>query len=183
MPEASNGFFGVGSNMKTMIFARTMLLGLVLSLGAALPAAVSAQELAPEHLALARKFVDLTDKAAVYEVVLVQVGIDTMRTLIAQNPDKFEVVDLAITNVLDSYKARKGELMDQFARVYALRLTMEDLEAVVEFYGSPVGQKLADVQADSNADLQTVISLFQINLRTEFFAQVRAELREAGLNL
>jgi uncharacterized protein len=169
--------------MKTMIFARTLLLGLALSLCGVLPAAVSAQELAPEHLAMARKFVDLTDKAAVYEVALVQVGIDSMRTLLAQNPDKFDVVDQAITKTLDAYKARKGELMDQFARVYAQRLTMEELQAIVEFYGSPVGQKLADVQADANDDLQTVMSLFSINLRTEFFAEVRAELRTAGLTL
>jgi hypothetical protein len=73
--------------------------------------------------------------------------------------------------------------MDQFARVYAQRLSMEELQAVVDFYGSPVGQKLADVQAVSNNDLQTVLSLYQINLRTEFFAQVRAELRAAGVNM
>ena len=169
--------------MKTMIFARTMLLGVVLSLCGILPAAVSAQELAPEHIALARKYVDLTDKANVYEVSLVQVGIDSMRTLLAQNPDKYDVVDAAITKVLEAYKARKGELMDQFARVYAQRLSMEELQAIVDFYGSPVGQKLADVQSKANNDLQTVLSLYQINLRTEFFAQVRAELRTAGVNM
>ena len=76
-----------------------MLLGLVLSLCGTLPAAVSAQELAPEHLALARQYVDLTDKANVYEVTLVQVGIDSLRTLLAQNPDKYEPVDAAITKV------------------------------------------------------------------------------------
>jgi len=166
--------------MKTLNFARTLLLGLMLSLCGLVPTAASAQELAPEHLALARKFVDLTDKAAVFEVALVQVGIDSLRTILAQNPDKYEVVDAAVTKVLDDYKAKKGELMDQFARVYAQALTMEELQVIVDFYGSTVGQKLADVQADSNDDLQTVMSLYQINLRTEFFAQVRAELRTQG---
>jgi uncharacterized protein len=169
--------------MKTLKFARTALLGLVLALCAMMPSAASAQELAPEHLALARKFVDLTDKAAVFEVALVQVGIDSLRTIVAQNPDKYDIVDAAVTKVLGVYKEKKGELMDQFARIYAQVLTMEELQAIVDFYGSPVGQKLADVQADSNDDLQTVMQLYQINLRTEFFAQVRAELREQGMNL
>jgi uncharacterized protein len=169
--------------MKTLNFARTMLLGLMLSLGGLAPSAVSGQELAPEHLALARKFVDLTDKAAVFEVALVQVGIDSLRTILAQNPDKYEIIDAAVTKVLDAYKAKKGELMDQFARVYAQVLTVEDLQAIVEFYGSDVGQKLANVQADSNDELQTVMSLYSINLRTEFFAQVRAELRAQGFNI
>jgi uncharacterized protein len=169
--------------MKTLNFARIVLLGLMLSLCGAMPSTVSAQELAPEHLALARKFVDLTDKAAIFEVALVQVGIDSLRTILATNPDKYDVVDAAVTKVLGVYKEKKGELMDQFARVYAQALTAEDLQAIIDFYGSPVGQKLADVQADSNDDLQTVMSLYQINLRTEFFAQVRAELRAQGLNI
>jgi hypothetical protein len=169
--------------MKTLNFARVVLLSLMLSLCGAMPSTVSAQELAPEHLALARKFVDLTDKAAIFEVALVQVGIDSLRTILATNPDKYDVVDAAVTKVLGVYKEKKGELMDQFARVYAQALTAEDLQAIIDFYGSPVGQKLADVQADSNDDLQTVMSLYQINLRTEFFAQVRAELRAQGLNI
>lgn len=169
--------------MKTMIVARSLLVALLLVLPGAWAGSAAAQEVAPEHLALARKYVDLTDKASVYEIALVQVGIDTMRTLVAQSPDKYDAVDAAITTVLDSYKARKGELMDQFARVYAQRLTIDELTAVVDFYASPVGQKLADVTSEANDDLQTVMSLYQINLRTEFFAQVRAELRTAGINL
>ena len=171
-------------NVK-MISARfSLLAALVMMLFGALPAATAwGQELAPEHLALAREYVDLTDKSAVYEVVIVQVGIDTMRTLLAQSPDLSEEVDAAIVKVIDGYKARKSELMDQFARVYAQRLTMDELQEIVDFYGSPTGQKLADLNAEANNDLQTIITLFQINLRTEFFAQVRAELRAAGHNL
>jgi hypothetical protein len=170
-------------DMKTMGFARTLFIGLAFAVAGALPLGAAAQELAPEHLALARQYVDLTDKASIYEIALVEVGIETMRTLVAQMPDKYDVVDQAITKTLDSYKARKGELMDQFARVYAQRLTAEELQEVVDFYGSPVGQKLALVSNEANDDLQTVMNLFQINLRTEFFAQVRAELRSNGINL
>lgn len=166
-----------------MNFARTALVAIAFAAAGVMPLGVSAQELAPEHLALARQYVDLTDKASVYEVTLVELGIETMQTLVAQNPDKYDVIDQAITKTLGAYKERKGELMDQFARVYAQRLTMEELQQVVDFYASPVGQKLAVVTSESNADLQNVMNLYQINLRTEFFAQVRAELRTAGINL
>jgi hypothetical protein len=170
-------------NMKTFKHARILLAGLLVAILGLAPVASMAQELAPEHLAVARKYVDLTDKASIYEIALVDVGIQSMRTLLAQNPDKYDVIDQAITKTLDVYKAKKGELMDQFARVYAMRMTMEELQQVVAFYETPTGQKLATVQANANADLQTVMSLFQINLRTEFFAQVRAELRAIGVNL
>lgn len=169
--------------MKIMKFARAALFALAATALGAMPLAASAQELAPEHVALARQYVDLTDKASVYEITLVEVGIETMQTLVAQNPDKYEIVDQAITKTLDAYKAKKGELMDQFARVYAQRLSMEELQQIVDFYSTPVGQKLAKVASESNSDLQNVMNLYKINLRTEFFAQVRAELRAGGMNL
>jgi uncharacterized protein len=169
--------------MKFVNFARTALIAVAAAFTAAMPVGVSAQELAPEHVALARQYVDLTDKASIYEITLVEVGIETMQTLVSQNPDKYELVDQAITKTLDAYKAKKSDLMDQFARIYAQRLSMEELQQIVDFYASPVGQKLATVASQSNNDLQTVMHLYQINLRTEFFAQVRAELRASGLNL
>lgn len=158
---------------------RAVFAGFVL----AFAGAAMAQEVAPEQFALARKYVDLTDKASVFEIALVQVGVDTMRTLVSQSPDSYDAVDAAITKVLESYKTRKGELMDQFARVYAQQFTMDELQQIVDFYSSPTGQKLATAQSNTNDDLQTIMSLFQINLRTEFFAAVRAELRTAGVNL
>jgi hypothetical protein len=165
--------------MNMLNLVRTLLVVMAMGTGA-FPVASLAQELAPEHLALARQYVDLTDKASVYEITLVEVGIETMRTLVAQAPDSYDVVDQAITKTLEAYKARKGELMDQFARIYAQRLSIDELREIVAFYETPTGQKLATVATAANTDLQTVINLFQINLRTEFFAQVRSELRAGG---
>lgn len=147
----------------------------------ALPAA--AQELAPEHLALARKYVDLTDKSSVYEVTLLETGIQVMRQLIVQNPEVSKQLDSAITKTLDEYKSKKGELLDQFARVYALRLSMDELQQIVNFYESPAGSKLAQVNSEANQDLQKVMQVFQNNLQIEFMAKVRADLKAQGVNL
>jgi uncharacterized protein len=169
--------------IPTSKFVRRSVQAVVLALtltSTALPA--FAQELAPEHLALARRYVDLTDNGSIYEVTLVQMAVETMRTILQQNPDLTDAVDTAITTVLDSYRDRKGELLDQFARVYALRFTMDELQQIVTFYESPVGMKLTTVNAQAGQDLQAIQEVFEVNLRTEFFAQVRAELRAAGVN-
>ncbi|CDP50063.1 DUF2059 domain-containing protein [Paradevosia shaoguanensis] len=148
---------------------------------ASLPAI--AQELAPEHIALARKYVDLTDKSSVYEIALLQAGVATMQQLITQNPEVSKQLDAAITKTLDEYKAKKGELLDQFARVYALRLSMEELQQIVAFYESPAGSKLAQVNSEANQDLQRVMQVFQNNLQIEFMSKVRADLKAQGINL
>jgi hypothetical protein len=146
----------------------------------AAPGAASAQELAPEHLAKAREYVDLTDKSNLYEFALIQVGVETMRTILTQNPDLAAPLDEAISKALDGYQERKGELLDQFARLYALRFSIEELQEIVDFYKTPTGQKLATANANMNDDLQAVMRVFEANLRVEFFAKVRAEMKALG---
>jgi uncharacterized protein len=168
-----------------MKFAKraALVLSLLLTVVSAAPALAQNQELAPEHLALAREYVDLTDKANVYERALIEIGINTMRILLQQNPDLGDPVDDAIGKVVGEYKDRKGDLLDQFARLYALRFTQEELQQIVDFYASPLGQKLATTNAELTQDMQSVMEVFQNNLNDEFFAKVRAELKAAGYEL
>jgi hypothetical protein len=150
---------------------------------AAMPALAQESELAPEHLALARKYIDLTDRGAIYETTLITAAVDTMKVIVAQNPNINEPVNTAITKVLDVYKGQKGQLLDQFARVYALTFTMEELQQIVAFYESPVGAKLAAANATLNESLQRVMTVFRTNLNIEFLAKVRAELKAAGYDV
>ena len=45
----------------------------------------------------------------------------------------------------------KGELLDQIAGLYADELTLEELNAIVAFYKSPVGAKFVAVQPQHHA--------------------------------
>lgn len=149
--------------------------------GAAAP--VLAQEIAPEHLALARKYVDLTDRSKIYERTLADVAIETMQVLVQQNPDLQEPLGKAIETTLDAYKDRRADLVDQFARVYAIRFTPDELQQIVSFYETPAGQKLSAVNSAVNTDMQMVMGVFQNNLRQEFFARVRSEMKTAGFDV
>jgi uncharacterized protein len=148
-----------------------------------LAAPVFAQEVAPEQLALARKYIDLTDRGAVFEVTVVETGIQTMQQIVQQNPEIIDETNDAITKIIQEYNGRKGELMDQFARVYALRFSLEELQTIVTFYESPTGQKLAQANSEINTDLQRVMQVFTGNLKREFFAKVRAELRAQNIEI
>ncbi|WP_108460285.1 DUF2059 domain-containing protein [Devosia naphthalenivorans] len=149
----------------------------------AVSAPAMAQEVPPEQLELARKYIDLTDRSAIYETTLVEIAIGTMRQIVQQNPEISEQTNTAISKILEEYKGRKGELLDQFARVYAVRFTIPELQEIVAFYESPTGKKLAAANAEVNIDLQRVMQVFTNNVRPEFFAKVRAELREQGIEL
>jgi hypothetical protein len=172
------------STMTGIVTRARALLAMALGLAmfaAALPA--TAQEVPPEQLALARQYVELTDTAGVYEIALVEIGMGTLRELTTQNPELAEEVDLAIGKVLETYQGRKGELIDQFARIYATRFTVDELQQIVAFYESAAGQKLARANTEVNSDLQAVLQIFTNNTRPEFFAKVRAELRAQGFEV
>lgn len=142
-----------------------------------------AQEVAPEQLALARKYIDLTDNAAIFETTVVETGIETMRQIVTQNPEIMDQTDEVIGEVIKEYNGRKGELLDQFARIYAIRFSMEELNQIVAFYESPTGQKLARANMELNTDISRVLQVYTNNLRTEFFAKVRSALRAKGVEI
>ena len=160
------------------IFAAVVTAGMI---GLVAPAV--AQEVAPEQLALARKYIDLTDRGGVYEVTIVETGVETMQQIVQQNPEIIDQTNAAITKVIEEYRGSKGELLDQFARVYALRFSAEELQQIVAFYETPTGQKLAAANSELNSDLQRVMQVFSNNLKREFFAKVRAELRAQNIEL
>ncbi|MDB5562806.1 MAG: hypothetical protein JWN11_2224 [Hyphomicrobiales bacterium] len=173
---------------KTMISLRkrvALVIGLLLSLSlmafSGLPAA--AQEISPDHLKLARQYVDMTDKAGIYEGTLVQTAIHTAQTILTQNPGLSTPINTAIEKVLADYKTRKGELFDQFARVYALNFSVDELKQIIAFYQTDVGKKLTASNRSINGDLQKVMQLFDANLQPEFYAKVRAELKSAGYSV
>lgn len=168
---------GVMTRAKALVAVALSVAMLTVSLPA------MAQEVPPEQLALARKYVDLTDSAGVYEITLVDIGMGTLTQLTGQNPELAKEVDLAIGKVLETYQSRKGELLDQFARIYATRFTVEELQQIVAFYESPTGRKLATANTEVNSDMQAVLQVFTNNTRSEFFAKVRAELRAQGFEV
>jgi hypothetical protein len=143
--------------------------------------AATPTEVSPEALALARKYIDLTDHGGVYETAIVRAGFDTYQQLLPQNPEIAEPLNKAIETVIASYKDRKGDLFDQMARLYAVTFSMEELQQIVDFYSSPTGQKLSKANAELNPSLQRIMNIFSANLSKEFFAKVRAELKKQGI--
>ncbi|MEO8883351.1 MAG: DUF2059 domain-containing protein [Devosia sp.] len=149
----------------------------------AVSAPALAQEISPDQLTLAKKYVDLTDKVDVYGTSVTQVAALTLQQILKLNPTIQQQATDVVTDVVKGYKAQRGVLMDQVARVYASHFTTDELKQIVAFYSSPAGQKLATANFTVNQDLQKVMSLFQVNLSTEFYAKVRAGLKDKGVDL
>ncbi|HTJ57597.1 MAG TPA: DUF2059 domain-containing protein [Devosiaceae bacterium] len=142
-----------------------------------------AQEISPDQLALARKYVDLTDKVDVYGTTVANVAARTLQQILRLNPNLQQQATDAVTEVVKTYKDQRSTLMDQVARIYAQHFTQDEMQQIVNFYSSPAGQKLASQNFAINQELQKVMALFQVNVATEFYAKVRADLKTKGVTL
>jgi hypothetical protein len=170
--------------MKMISTSRLMAaaaLALSLTFGAAAPAL--AQEIPPEQMALARKYIDLTNKQGIFESILVQTASATSKLFTQSNPEIADKIDAVIGQVLETYRGKNDELFNQFARVYAVEFTTEELTQIVAFYESPAGQKLAEKGQTVNAGVRAVMKVFTNNFGTEFVSKVRAALKAAGYNV
>jgi hypothetical protein len=174
---------GFEPKMNVKLFSRAAAAVCTAALLVVMPVSASAQELTPEHIALAREFVDLTDKGNTFEIAVIEAGIDALRTLTQQNPEVADQISAAVDLAVQAFALRKDELFDQFARVYAINFTPDELVEINAFYASDVGQKLAGTTYDVGLDLDAVMQVYSTNLRTEFFAMVRADLREQGITI
>lgn len=140
------------------------------------------QEISPEHLAAARQYVDMTDSAQLYERTLIEMGLQVMRLMIQEDPSLREPLINALQTVYDGYLLNRDPLYNQFARIYAIRFSPEELDEIIAFYESDVGRKLLGQNAGINEDLQTVLAVWSRNTSNEFLSRVRAELRNQGFN-
>lgn len=140
------------------------------------------QEISPEHLAKAREYVNITDSGQLYERTLVEMGLQVMRVMIQQDPSLREPLLEALQTVYEGYLADRDSLYNQFARIYAIRFSEEELQQIVDFYSTPVGARLLEQNPSINQDLTTILGIWSRNTSNEYLARVRAELRNQGYN-
>jgi len=161
--------------------ARVLAAAVLSVLLLAVSAPAFAQEVSPDQLALARKYVDLTDKVDIFGTSLTSIAARTLQQVLKLNPTMGGQATQSVTDVVNDYKKHRDDLLNQIARIYAQAFTSDELQQLVTFYSSPVGQKLASSNFKINEQLAQLMQVYQINLSTEFYAKVRANLKAKGV--
>jgi len=142
-----------------------------------------AQEIGPDHLALAKKYVAMTDTGHLYERVIVDTSKKAMNFLVQQNPEVAASIATAAKDVATSYFNGENELHDTFARIYAVRFSVEELNEIITFYETPVGQKLLANNQELGKNVETAAMIWKSNLETEIALKLRTLLKERGFDL
>ena len=115
--------------------------GVVLLVSLLVTGVASAQAPSPEAMATARELVTVS-RAAEHAKVLLPSIVQLMKPAIVQGRPQVEKDFDAITPLmLESFKTRMDELIDQIVVVYATNFTVAEMKDIIAFYRGSTGQK------------------------------------------
>ena len=161
--------------LRALLFALTIA-------AAALPAA-RAQAPDPARVAAAKQLMDAAGAAKQFDEVMPLLAGQVSQNLMRLAPDKGKDIADVFLKLIPRFSEKKGILLEQIAGLYAKELSLEELNAIVAFYKSPVGAKFAAVQPSIMRQSMALGQRWGQQIGIELDAEARQELKKRGIDL
>jgi hypothetical protein len=137
----------------------------------------------PARLAAARDLLVATNTDAQFAAIIPLMFRQMRQSLPGQAPNHQDEVNKVFEEIQKQFLDRRGEILDQIARLYALKFTPEEMNALAEFYRSPVGQKFIAAMPDIAAEAMRLGNAWGHQIGREAEQKIRDELQKRGLKL
>jgi len=132
---------------------------LALSSGAAPATTSPSGAIDPEKEADIRKLLELANTKAMFNQTISTMMSLIQKSLLQSNPDdpKAQMFSNLIAQQLRGDMASQyNELVNQLVPIYDKYYTKDDIEQIIQFYQTPIGQKLLKVTPDLSRETQTI---------------------------
>ena len=146
----------------------------------AAPAATQLKPGSPGAIAAAKEILAMKNAAAMYANAVPNLVEQTKNVLMQSNLNYQKDLNEVALIVAKNLAGREKEIGDGMAQVYATEFTEQELQGLVTFYKSPLGQKLL-----ANEPRAIQMSMAYMNQWAQTFAEVingqfRAEMKKRG---
>jgi hypothetical protein len=88
-----------------------------------------------------------------------------------------------MAEMVKRFSARKAELIEQIAGIYAERMSVEDMRGVAAFYQSEVGRRMVAAQPEIMRQSMLAGQTWGQRIGAEIDTEMRRELRKRGIDL
>ena len=136
-------------------------------------------ELPPERMALAMKLVQLNGTTRVFDDILPTIADEAKNQFIRANPQ----MQLGIIGLVDTIAvqlvSRRPELDRYLARIWASGFTDEEMQSLIDFFGTDVGKKYASRLPGVLAVQTSAAQEWGRSVAAELNVRVQEELRAA----
>ena len=166
---------------------RSLISTLLLATIVALPAPLEAQKVAlaadPARVASAKEMMVAAGVAKQFDAIMPLIFNQMQGLFLQQHPKQQKELKDIFDAVLARMSARKQELIDEIALLYAQRLTVEELKEITRFYSSGVGAKFIELQPEIAGQSAAIGQRWGQKLGAEVEQEVRREAKKRGLDL
>ena len=159
-------------------FVRAAIIGVALT--AVAPAAF-AQEITASHLAVALDVVKSAKASRGFDSVLPLLAEQVENKLIRVRPDLNKEIVAAVEDAALKLSARRSDLDNDVARIWAKAFSEEELNTIAVFYKSPAGQKFADVGAQVVAESYQAVGHWSDRVGEELLQKSKDGLKAQGI--
>ena len=169
--------------MKLVSSAKTAFTSALLAgiLGFVSIYSASAQEVTEEHLKAARAAVAASASTTALDNILPEVGERAKQQLITNRPDEADKISAIVDEATIALAARRRDLEDEVARIYANVFSEEELKTIEEFYKTEAGQKLIRETPVIARSMDQAARVWTNGMQRDLSADVAKRLKEAGL--
>ncbi len=144
--------------------------------GVAFGFAAHAQEASPEQLKAARAAIDAIGATAQFDNILPGLAERLKADLIQDSPNYQDAITAEVDKQALALAPRRADLEKEAALTYAKAFSVEELNAIAEFYNSPVGKKLLKDGPIASRETVKAADIWAQGISRDLQKQTSAEL-------
>jgi hypothetical protein len=169
--------------IKASIAWRNAAAAVALSwLACSMPAAAQ-QQPTPAAIATAKELLAAKNATAMFDPIIPGVIQSTMNTFLPTNPNLFKELNEVAGRLRNELGARRNEIIDDIARLYAQRFSEAEMKEVINFYRSPVGKKFVNEEPAVIDQGLHRAEAWSRRMAEEVLTRFRAEMKKKGHDL
>ena len=144
-------------------------------------APIRADEITPSHMAAALETVHSAKASKGFDNVLPLLSEKVQNQIIRLRPDLYKQITDVVQQQALKLVARRADLDNDVARIWAGAFTEEELKSITAFYKSPAGLKFVDVGPKVIGDSLQAVKGWSDRVGEELLEKSRAELKKQGV--
>jgi hypothetical protein len=144
-------------------------------------APASADEITPSHLAAALEAVHSAKASKGFDNVLPLVSEKVEDQLIKVRPDLYKEITDAVQKEALKLVAKRADLDNDVAHIWANSFTEEELKSITAFYKSPAGLKFVDIGPKVIGDSLQAVKTWSDKIGQQLIDNSRATLKTQGV--
>jgi len=131
----------------------------------------------------AKELIILKGSDKIFDPILPGIIEKAKAVLVQVNPMVSKDLDDVAAKLKKDYAKRRGEPLDEMAKLYASRFSEKELKEALTFYKSPLGKKMIVEEPAVLEQSFTSVQAWATKLEEEILLQFRREMKEKGHEL